>query len=129
MRIRLTTIQGMVPCINTKQINGDYMSKSKYTSGQWHAVAGMVEHENDDTADICSCYTRDFDQEHLGRTPAEEYANARLISAAPKYYEACKSLPQIREGEPTIIYNERVLDWFWLNAGQIYAANKMVKGE
>lgn len=56
-------------------------------------------------------------------------SNAHLIAAAPDYYNACKDLPQIIEGESTTDYDKRVLSWFYNNAGKIHAANQKAKGE
>lgn len=63
------------------------------------------------------------------KTFKEGNANAALISAAPDYYEACKDLPQIIDDETTTAYDKRVLQWFYCNAGKIYAANKKVNQE
>jgi hypothetical protein len=51
----------------------------------------MVEVDGD-KADICSCYAEDFRQASIGRDPQEEWANARLIAAAPKMLAAGKHL-------------------------------------
>jgi hypothetical protein len=53
------------------------------TTGPWVAVGGMVEHENDKVADICSCYPDNFQQGHLKRSEQEIAANAKLIAVAP----------------------------------------------
>lgn len=57
-----------------------------HTPGPWYDVAGMVEVDRDDEPDVCSCYPRDFGQEHeriKERPFFEVCANARLIAAAP----------------------------------------------
>lgn len=55
----------------------------KPTRKRWHAVAGMIEVEEDDTPDIASFYPGDFGQGHLERTHEEIWANCRLAAAAP----------------------------------------------
>jgi hypothetical protein len=76
------------------------MKGAAWTKGPWVSVAGMVEHPDDEVADICSCYTRAFDQGHLNRDPAEEWANANLIAEAPAMYEALEALLMIDGDDP-----------------------------
>jgi glutamate dehydrogenase/leucine dehydrogenase len=64
---------------------------TKHTPGPWVAVGTWVEHPGK-VADICTCATRMFGQEKLGRTYDEECANARLIAAAPEMLEALREI-------------------------------------
>ena len=78
---------------------------SKYTKGRWIAVAGMVEVEKDEVADICSCYPSNFGQEHLERKADEIYANAKLIAAAPEMLDVLyAALPFIEDHEGSPVY-------------------------
>jgi hypothetical protein len=65
---------------------------AKFTPGPWFGVAGMVEVQDDNKADICSCYASNFGQGSIGRPRQEEWANARLISAAPDLLYALKNI-------------------------------------
>lgn len=60
----------------------------KHTSGPWIAVGGLVEVENDNIPDICTCNPHDFGQAHLKRNVLEVLSNARLIAAAPDLLNA-----------------------------------------
>lgn len=72
---------------------------TKHTPGPWLAVGTWVEHPGK-VADICTCATRMFGQEKLGRTYDEECANARLIAAAPDMLaEMVRYLPVIEAAE------------------------------
>lgn len=62
----------------------------KHTSGPWVAVGGLVEVENDNIPDICTCNPHDFGQAHLKRNVLEVLSNARLIAAAPDLLAALK---------------------------------------
>tara|TARA_R110000868_G_scaffold12616_1_gene59910 strand:- start:1777 stop:2049 length:273 start_codon:yes stop_codon:yes gene_type:complete len=63
-----------------------------HTPGTWYAVGYWVEHDDDSVADICTCDPADMGQDHLGRTPEEIEANARLIAAAPDLLNAVRFL-------------------------------------
>lgn len=76
---------------------------SKHTPGPWYAVGGMVEIGNDELPDVCTCDPQLFGQGHLPTTPEREYANARLIAAAPDLLEALKGMLSRTDGQA--IYN------------------------
>ena len=66
---------------------------AKPTPGPWIAIAGMVEVENEDIPDVCSCYPENFGHTaaHLRQPTAERvYANARLCAAAPDLLKAAQ---------------------------------------
>ena len=63
---------------------------SKFTKGTWIAVGAWVEHTSDKKADICSCNPESIGQEKMGRSYAEQCANARLIAAAPTMHALLK---------------------------------------
>ncbi len=66
--------------------------KCKHTKGEWIAVGYWVEHPDDKVADICDCNPECMGQGHLGRTPEEIVANARLIAAAPELLTALQAI-------------------------------------
>ena len=76
--------------------------KTKHTPGPWFNVAGMVE-TDDDRADICSCYAAHFGQSRIERSPHEEWANARLIAAAPDMLAALKEALHALNGAPNTV--------------------------
>ncbi|HCE28459.1 MAG TPA: hypothetical protein DET46_06560 [Comamonadaceae bacterium] len=65
-------------------------AKGVPTRPGWFAVGAMVEHEDDDTPDICSCNPETFGQE--GRSYEEQCANARLIAQSHNLLEAVRGL-------------------------------------
>ena len=65
---------------------------SKHTQGEWVAVGGWVELDDETRADICSVNPCDFGQRSFGRDDDEMCANARLIAAAPDLLEALQAL-------------------------------------
>lgn len=74
---------------------------SKHTRGNWVAICARVEHEDDDVADICTCDTAAFGQEHLGRTHQEMWANANLMAAAPDLLKAVRGLLKMPDFDGT----------------------------
>ena len=68
------------------------MKTVKPTKNGWVAVHGMVEHIDDNLADICACDPRYFSQGHLQRSIDEVIANAYLIAAAPEMLEVLKRM-------------------------------------
>lgn len=65
-------------------------AKGVPTRPGWLAVGAVVEHEDDDTPDICSCNPETFWQE--GRSYEEQCANARLIAQSHNLLEAVRGL-------------------------------------
>jgi len=70
---------------------------TKHTPGPWNAVGTWVENQNEDFIDvyICTCDSEIIGQSYLGRSDAEDRANARLIAAAPDLLEACQGAAHI----------------------------------
>lgn len=66
--------------------------KIEHTPGPWIAVGALVEHPNDRIADICNCDPIAMSQGHIGRSYDEQFANARLISAAPELLDVVKGI-------------------------------------
>lgn len=103
------------------------MTKTSHTPGPW---------EINDNQKISGA-SRTIIIADIGRPIPERFkvahdeyeANARLIAAAPDYFDGCKDLPQIIDGESTTDYDKRVLAWFYSNAGKIHSANNKAKGE
>lgn len=70
----------------------------KFTSGKWSAVGFLVEHADDEVADICSCDSASIGQEHLGRPYSEILANTRLIAAAPDMFRLLTHVAKTQSG-------------------------------
>lgn len=62
--------------------DGGEMKHSKPTSGHWVAVMGMVDTDNDDVPDVCTCDPLSFDQGHLKYDFNTVLANAALCAQA-----------------------------------------------
>ncbi|MFZ9327870.1 MAG: hypothetical protein ACO24H_10570 [Polynucleobacter sp.] len=73
----------------------------KHTSGPWIAVGGLVEVENDNIPDICTCNPHDFGQAHLKRNVLEVLSNARLIAASPQMLAALNQITLLAEWQTT----------------------------
>jgi hypothetical protein len=54
----------------------------------------MVEIANDKKPDICTTNPHQFEQGHLSRSMREQFANARLIAAAPYLLEALQAMTE-----------------------------------
>lgn len=67
--------------------------KTKHTKGNWIAVDGQVELEDDTRPDICTCDPYELGQHRLKNQPpySEVCANAQLIAAAPEMLKALES--------------------------------------
>lgn len=113
------------------------MTKAQHTPGPWHLEEGR-DYNNAEQKELGAGHYFDMCDSNgntvvvnVSCTQAsdETKANARLIAAAPDYFDGCKDLPQITDGESTADYDKRVLAWFYCNAGMIYAANKKAMGE
>lgn len=72
----------------------------KYTQGSWIAVGGLVEVEDDNIPDVCSCYPADFGQVLLSRSEEEIAANAKLIAQAPNMAVVIKELLEVFCDDP-----------------------------
>lgn len=75
--------------------------KIQYTQGPWTAHDGGVGANPDIT--IVSDVTNGIVADIPGGKPAERWANARLIAAAPDLLMALKRITELRAGEPGAI--------------------------
>ena len=80
---------------NTLEVDTEYFNQlaEQRTPGNWYAVAGMVETDNDDVPDPCTCYIDLYNQgDRNEKTREQIYANARFIAAAPAMVEHINAL-------------------------------------
>lgn len=107
------------------------MTNATHTPGSWRALTPKGSIQKCQVIHDSSEYPNGmFGVAHVwGNTHDEAIANTRLIAAAPDFYEGCRGLPQITDGESTADYDKRVLAWFYLNAHTIYRAVKKAEGK